>query len=184
MASRRLDSGFIGRPVSEHGGITFDIVASEPLLVALPSSHPLPESSRRGGVARVRLRDLADESFILVRRPGAPGMHGDLIEACRKVGYSPNVIAEVDQMLTNVTLVAAGVGVSVVPASMRDIHHQDVCYAEAAVAPRTTTTDCRNTALDLCRALMRPVHQCMRILQFPARKVALILVSPSRRSLP
>ena len=89
-----------------------------------------------GGVARVRLRDLADESFILVRRPGAPGMYGDLIEACKKMGFSPHVVAEVSQMLTNLTLVAAGVGVSVVPASMRDIHHEDVCYAEAADAPQ------------------------------------------------
>ncbi len=136
VASRRLDIGFIRRPVSEHSGIAFDIVASEPLLIALPSRHPLAARAGQGGIPRVRLRDLAAESFILVRRPGAPGMYGDLIEACRKVGFSPNVVAEVDQMLTNVTLVAAGVGVSVVPASMRDIHQEEVCYAEAADAPQ------------------------------------------------
>jgi DNA-binding transcriptional LysR family regulator len=84
----------------------------------------------------VRLRDLADESFILVRRPGAPGMYGDLIEACRKMGFSPHVVAEVSQMLTNLTLVAAGVGVTVVPASMKDIHREDVFYAEAIDAPQ------------------------------------------------
>ena len=39
-------------------------------------------------------------------------------------------------MLTNITLVAAGVGVSVVPASMRDIHREDVFYAEARDAPQ------------------------------------------------
>lgn len=138
VASRRLDIGFIRRPVSEHSGIAFDIVASEPLLVALPARHPLAARTRKGGVARVRLRDLASESFILVRRPGAPGMYGDLIEACRRMGFSPNVVAEVDQMLTNVTLVAAGVGVSVVPASMRDIHHEDVCYAQVEDAPQLT----------------------------------------------
>jgi DNA-binding transcriptional LysR family regulator len=84
----------------------------------------------------VRLRDLAKEGFILVRRPGAPGMYGDLIEACHRAGFAPRVVAEVDQMLTNITLVAAGVGVSVVPASMRDIHRDEVFYAEAKDAPQ------------------------------------------------
>lgn len=136
VAARKIDIGFIRRPVSELSGIAFHIVAEEPLLVALPARHPLAEKARESGKAKVRLRDLAGESFILVRRPGAPGMYGDLIEACKKLGFSPHVVAEVSQMLTNVTLVAAGIGVTVVPSSMKDIHREDVFYAEAIDAPQ------------------------------------------------
>jgi DNA-binding transcriptional LysR family regulator len=136
IVNRRLDVGFIRRPVLDHSGIAYHTVADEPLMAALPAAHPLARRARRAGEAVVRLAELADESFILVRRPGAPGMYGDLIRACHQAGFAPRIEAEVDQMLTNVTLVAAGVGISVVPASMRDIHRHGVCYARFADAPQ------------------------------------------------
>ena len=135
VAAGRLDIAFIRRPVSEQSAIAYHEVAVEKLLVALPARHPVAERARSRGASHVRLRDLAGEAFILVRRPGAPGMYGDLIEACHRVGFAPRVVAEVDQMLTNITLVAAGVGVSVVPASMADIHRDAVFYAAAKDAP-------------------------------------------------
>jgi DNA-binding transcriptional LysR family regulator len=136
VASGGLDVAFIRRPVSEQSGLAYHAVADDRLLVALPMGHALASRARARGATHVRLRDLAKEGFILVRRPGAPGMYGDLIEACHRAGFAPRVVAEVDQMLTNITLVAAGVGVSVVPASMRDIHRDEVFYAEAKDAPQ------------------------------------------------
>lgn len=135
VAGGHHDCAFIRQPVSEHGGVAFDTLAVEPLLLILPMAHPAAEKARRAGHDRVRLRDLAAEAFILVRRPGAPGMYGNLIEACRAAGFAPRVVAEVSQMLTNVTLVAAGFGVSVVPASMQGIHADAVFYARARDAP-------------------------------------------------
>jgi DNA-binding transcriptional LysR family regulator len=136
VAAGRLDLAFIRLPVSEQSALAYHAIADEKLLLALPAGHPLAARARRRQVPGLRLADLADESFIFVRRPGAPGMYGDLIEACHRLGFAPKVAAEVDQMLTNITLVAAGVGVSVVPASMRDIHREDVTYAEALDAPQ------------------------------------------------
>lgn len=130
VAAGRLDIAFIRRPVSEESALACHTVAEERLLVALPIDHPVAERARARGATHVRIADLAGESFILVRRPGAQGMYGDLIEACHRAGFAPRIAAEVDQMLTNITLVAAGVGVSVVPASMRDIHRDRVHYAE------------------------------------------------------
>ncbi|HCT06869.1 MAG TPA: LysR family transcriptional regulator, partial [Pseudomonas sp.] len=71
---------------------------------------------------------LKDERFILVRRPGAPGMYANLIKACQNAGFEPRIAFEVERMLTNVSLVAAGEGISVVPASMRDVHRESVVY--------------------------------------------------------
>ena len=136
VAAGRLDIAFIRRPVSDESSLEYHMVVEEKLLVALPMHHPLAARARRRAATHVRIADLASESFILVRRPGAPGMYGDLIDACHAAGFAPKVVAEVDQMLTNITLVAAGVGISVVPASMKDIHREDVFYAEAKDAPQ------------------------------------------------
>ncbi|NJD29977.1 MAG: LysR family transcriptional regulator, partial [Chloroflexi bacterium] len=136
VATGKLDVGFIRRPVSEQSGLVYDLAVDEPLLLALSRDHPLAVRARSHNAKGVRLRDLAEEGFILVRRPGAPGMYGDLIEACHRLGFAPRVVAEVGQMLTNITLVAAGVGVSVVPASMREIHREAVFYAQATDAPQ------------------------------------------------
>ena len=135
VAAEKLDVGFIRRPVSEQSGLVYHLAVEEPLLLALARDHPRAARALARGTGSVRLRDLAEEGFILVRRPGAPGLYGDLIEACHRLGFAPRVVAEVDQMLTNITLVAAGVGVSVVPASMREIHRDSVFYARATDAP-------------------------------------------------
>ncbi len=139
------------------------------MLAALPMDHPLAQKARRAGRDRIPLQDLANDAFILVRRPGAPGMYGDLIEACHAQGFAPRVVAEVNQMFTNVTLVAAGIGVSVVPASMRDFHRQAVFYATITDAPRLTAPftlvaqiDRRNPTLDRFVAFAREVADAQK----------------------
>ena len=79
---------------------------------------------------------LADQNFILVRRRVAPGIYANIIEACRLCGFEPRVIAEVGRMSTNLNLVAAGIGVSCVPASMRQIGNHGVVYATLKHPPR------------------------------------------------
>jgi DNA-binding transcriptional LysR family regulator len=63
-------------------------------------------------------------------------MYANLIAACQKVGFSPRIAAEVENMLTNLMLVAAGVGISVVPASMAAVHRESVVYRSLQKSPR------------------------------------------------
>ncbi|MEO8713386.1 MAG: LysR family transcriptional regulator, partial [Acetobacteraceae bacterium] len=116
----------VGRPI----GVTFIRLLEEELLVALPPGHRLAERDD----AAVALRELAGEGFILVRRQSAPGMYADVVEACRAAGFEPRIVTEVGRMLTNISLVAAGVGISLVPASMRGIALGGVCYKRIADA--------------------------------------------------
>lgn len=81
---------------------------------------------------RRRSAQLCEHSIILVRRPGAPGLYADLLALCHAQGLLPRVVAEVDRMMTNLNLVAAGVGVSVVPASMAGVHSHAITYAPLA----------------------------------------------------
>lgn len=123
VVSERVDIGILRAPVADPAGVAYHRLLNEELLLTLPVGHRL-----LAGKGPVSLRDLADEPLILVRRPGAPGMYANFLQACRNAGFEPNVAFEVERMLTNVSLVAAGAGVSVVPASMRGFHEHSVAY--------------------------------------------------------
>ena len=126
-----LDMGLLRTPVSRPDGVSFHVLLKEQMLLTLPSIHPLARAAyKRKSVklATLSLRALKDEPFILTRRHGAAGMYADLVAACHRAGFMPNIVAEVENMLSNVALVAAGVGVSAVPESMRGIHAKDVAY--------------------------------------------------------
>jgi DNA-binding transcriptional LysR family regulator len=131
VQSERLHCGFLRVPVAQPEGLVFQTLFAEPVLAVLPSDHPLAPAP--GEPARaIALAELRDEGFILVRRPGAPGLYANLIALCEAQGFSPRIVAEVPRMLTNLNLVAAGAGVSVVPASMQGVHMHAVAYCPLA----------------------------------------------------
>ncbi|WP_295849803.1 LysR family transcriptional regulator [uncultured Xylophilus sp.] len=144
IADGRLHCGFLRVPVARPPELAFETLLREPVLVALPVDHPLlhaPTSApappkRRGGspaaAGALRLAQLRDERFILVRRPGAPGLYADLLALCEAQGFRPQVVHEVPRMMTSLNLVAAGEGVTVVPASMQGAHPQAVAYRPLA----------------------------------------------------
>ncbi|MFC6338249.1 LysR family transcriptional regulator [Pseudomonas sp. CCM 7891] len=121
---KHIDIGILRAPVSNHQSLTFHRLLNEEMLLTLPIGHRL----LKGPDPLIRMNTLKDERFILVRRPGAPGMYANLIKACQNAGFEPKIAFEVERMLTNVSLVAAGEGISVVPASMRDVHRESVAY--------------------------------------------------------
>lgn len=139
----KVNLGFLRSPVSQPRGIGFHQLLDEEMLLILPVGHALLNKPQKGEMPVVSLKALVDEQFILVRRHGAPGMYSNLIEACENAGFTPRIASEVERMLTNISLVAAGGGISVVPASMKDFHRDSVVYCRlrdarpALVAPIT-----------------------------------------------
>jgi DNA-binding transcriptional LysR family regulator len=127
-ARGEMNVAMLRLPVVKPPGLAFDLLLEEEMVLVLPRDHALLRRKRAPEKVRISLRKLAGEPFILVRRPGAPGMYADLLQACFRAGFTPHVAAEVDHMLTNINLVAAGIGVSVVPASMRGFHLDSVVY--------------------------------------------------------
>jgi DNA-binding transcriptional LysR family regulator len=122
-------------PVAQPPGLVFLELLHEKLSAVLPIGHRLLDRTGKDGLD---LRELARERFILVHRPDAPGIYQNLILACRAAGFEPEVVAEVAHMLTNINLVAAGAGISVVPASMREINLRQVGYCRLRTTPRLT----------------------------------------------
>ncbi|MFM9901620.1 MAG: LysR family transcriptional regulator [Polaromonas sp.] len=131
VAAGRLHCGLIRVPVAQPEALLFETLLREPVVVALPIDHRLVAA---GGLrpAPVELASLRDDDFILVRRPGAPGLYANLLARCEQQGFTPRIAAEVERMVTSLNLVAAGVGVAVVPASMQGWHAHAVAYLKLA----------------------------------------------------
>ncbi|MBS0425980.1 MAG: LysR family transcriptional regulator [Proteobacteria bacterium] len=143
IAAGRMHCGLLRVPVDRPAGLRFETLLREPVMAALPVDHPL--ATRPGRARRLTLAQLCSEGLILVRRPGAPGLYAELLALCHAQGLAPRVVAEVDRMMTNLNLVAAGVGLSVVPASMASVHPHAIRYlplagCETLDAPLTLVT--------------------------------------------
>jgi DNA-binding transcriptional LysR family regulator len=132
VVSGRLHCGFLRVPVSRPAGVMLRTLLAEPVVAAAPLDHRL---GRKAGAA-VPLREFHGENLILVRRPGAPGLYADLLALCEENGVRPNVVAEVERMITALNLVAAGAGITVVPASMKGVHSRAVTYRPLARSVR------------------------------------------------
>ena len=132
VADGRLHCGLLRVPVAHPPGLAFDTLQHEPAMVALPIDHPLALRQRRGKPLPIQISDLQGEPMILVRRPGAPGLYANLLALCAEQGVRPRVVAEVARMLTNLNLVAAGTGISVVPSSMLGVHRHAIAYRTLA----------------------------------------------------
>lgn len=117
----RFDVGFVRLPL-EAPGIAREVILRETLVAALPEGHPL------AAARRVDLGRLAGEPFILVPRAVTPGFHDLVIRACGEAGFSPTVTQEASQMQTIIGLVGAGLGVSLVPESVQELHGTGVVF--------------------------------------------------------
>jgi DNA-binding transcriptional LysR family regulator len=121
LQAGRLDVGFL-RPPIEDPRFCLEVILQEPLVIALPDTHPLSHTSA------ISLNLIASEPFILFPRPLAPGLYDQIISLCQQAGFSPHVVQEAIQMQTIVSLVAAELGVAIVPASLRHLQRTGVVY--------------------------------------------------------
>lgn len=132
LSQNRIDVAFIRSPVGDVSDITIEMMMVEQMIVALPSGHPLVRNKRRKSVP---LAALAEEIFVLNRRPSGPGLYDTIIAACRAAGFSPRVEQEARKNLSTLSLVAAGLGISIIPASMRHVELESVAYLNIEDAP-------------------------------------------------
>ncbi len=104
--------------------VSVEVVRREPIVCVLPELHPLARQER------IALSSLAHEPFVLQSRQLGGGYYVQLMKLCLSSGFTPNVIQEVTETYVIVSLVAAGIGVSLVPLSTSNIRSQGVVYRE------------------------------------------------------
>jgi DNA-binding transcriptional LysR family regulator len=118
-----LDVGLLVPPVVD-AGFRYLPLMQEPLVAALPARRRWPR--------RVALASLASETFVLFPRQAGVGLYDLIVGFCRSAGFTPRIGQEAVQMPTIVSLVAAGMGVALVPASLRHMRRTGVVYRALA----------------------------------------------------
>jgi len=122
LRSGAVDAGFVHPPLRDAADLEVEAVQSDRLVLALPETNAL------AGRDLVALSDLRDESFVLFPHRQDPALHGRILQACRRAGFLPRVAQEARQMHTILTLVASGIGVSLVPAGAQTMRIDGVTF--------------------------------------------------------
>jgi DNA-binding transcriptional LysR family regulator len=143
LVHEKLDAAFIRSPLSGSQSLQDQPILVEPMLLALPTDHPLAIDAQ----SPLPLAALATEAFVLYRRRVGLGLYDAILVACREAGFSPQVVQEAPRMTATLSLVAAGLGVSIVPASMQRLRGDGIVYRE----------------LTECRSLVAPLHLATRV---------------------
>jgi DNA-binding transcriptional LysR family regulator len=118
----RIDAAFVRPPLRTVEGLALHIIDEEEMVVAVSNGHRLADRPD------LEMKDLAEETFVLYPRVEGPGLADTVIAACEKAGFSPKVKQYTPQLSSTINLVAASMGVSIVPASMQGLQPQAVSY--------------------------------------------------------
>jgi len=110
------------RPPVEQSGVLLETVRRDRLLAALPEGHALALRDE------LSIADLRDEEFVAHAGHGRSVMNSVLTAMCADAGFVPRVRHEVEETSTLVTLVAAGLGVAIVPDPTAALDIAGVCY--------------------------------------------------------
>jgi len=118
-----IDAGFVlHAPGAAPPGFAALAVQQEPLVMALPDSHPAAARSA------LRLLEVAAEPLVIFPRAIAPSLFDSVLAAYRAHGATPHIGQEAIQMQTIVNLVSAGMGVAWVPESVTRLQRPGVAY--------------------------------------------------------
>ena len=119
----RIHVGFLRPPQGiENEGLSIEPVFREPLMAAMPRNHHIK------GKTPIPLSVLAKESFIMIPRQRGPGYFDYIIALCQQEGFSPRIVLEASQFHTIIGLVAAEIGIAIVPASMQSSRFKGVVF--------------------------------------------------------
>ena len=102
--------------------LVWERVLREPLLALVPRDHPLASQPR------VSLRELAREPFVFFDPHVGTGLYDDILGLMRRYDLTPAITQEVGEAMTIIGLVAAGLGVSILPASFRRVQLLEMCW--------------------------------------------------------
>ena len=119
----RIDVGF-GRIPLDDPAITRVLLRNETLAVALPTSHPAVQQGRSG----IRLGELQAETLIIYPKAPRPSYADQVLSIFRKHAIRPAQLTEVRELQTALGLVAAEVGICIVPAAVQRFRRDNVDY--------------------------------------------------------
>ena len=121
LRTGHIDIGF-GRILLDDPDIERLVLVEEPLVLVVPKNHLL------SGQASVSVDDIVREPFILYPAKPRPSYADHVVGLFERCGYSLDVAFEANEMQTAIGLVAAGLGVTLVPSSVQCMRRDDIDF--------------------------------------------------------
>jgi DNA-binding transcriptional LysR family regulator len=124
LCDDRMDVAFVRNAAIHVEGIVVKPLLNEPLVAALPSHHDATRAKREPALS---LESLANDPFVLMGPPGT-GLYDETLAACRAAGFSPRIGQLAPRITSALGLVAAGLGVALVPESLQTMKMDGMVY--------------------------------------------------------
>jgi DNA-binding transcriptional LysR family regulator len=125
LEERRLHLGVVRRPL-ESRLLNFEVIREDPVLLALPEGHKLAQHKV------VEMHALAHESFVAATAEQRTGIDEALERVFHVAGFRSRVVQEAPDIVTILGLVAAGIGISLVPAAASRLRFSGVLFRPLA----------------------------------------------------
>lgn len=122
LKSGWLDMIFFRAPQMIDASLSVRFITRENCVLAVPVDHPLADKYR------VNVQDFKNEAMIIPDRRTRPHSHDFTMSIFKHAGLSPHVAQFAEEKQTILSLVAAGLGLAVVPASYRTMYTESVTY--------------------------------------------------------
>jgi len=129
LLANEIDVGFVRtepRHLQDARKLQLRMLDREPLLLALPANHPLAARDH------LQMSEMAGEAFVIQPREVAATLHDRLMTLATAAGFQPRTVQQAQQISGLLALVAAGLGVALVPSTMRAVHLAGVSYVPLA----------------------------------------------------
>lgn len=120
-----IDAGFVrGEPahLQDARNLRLSVIDREPLLLAMPAGH------RLAGRSSVDLAEVASDAFVSQPRALAATLYDRLVTLAQHAGFQPAIVQHAQQINGLLALVAAGLGLALVPSSLRTVRLPGVAY--------------------------------------------------------
>ena len=139
LQKQELDFGFV-RLSEAPMGLNSIPIYTEHFSLVLPNTHPILQQDR------LNLYALKDESFILFSKNYSHSYYDLVMSIFQDHQFTPKVTLRTVNALTIFNMVAQGLGVAIVPSSLKNGYHVNVTFLELdALAQRTTLSLVWNT---------------------------------------
>jgi DNA-binding transcriptional LysR family regulator len=115
LAASMIDVGFVRRAVP-HLGFDYQLICSEPLLVAMPNGHPLAQKTT------LAVADLDQQPFVMHSPDEGRYFYDCIVGLFAMAGVSPRYLHYLGQTHSILGLVRAGLGLAIVPAAACELY--------------------------------------------------------------
>lgn len=121
LAAHRIDVAFV-RQINDRAGLEVQLISREPLLVALPATHALARQDT------LTVRDLDQQPFVMYAPDEGRYFYDCIAGLFAMTGVTPHYVYHLGQTHTVVSMVKAGLGVAIVPASATQLHSEHLVF--------------------------------------------------------